>query len=70
MKTIFSIRIKEIRQGLGLSMADFAKELNVKKSRVNMWENGNSIPHTDMLIAISQKYGVTIDYMVGNEIHI
>ncbi len=65
-KMIFMKRMKELRQNKGLSMDQFAKKLNVTKSRVNMWENSGSIPRSDMLIKIAEFYEVPTDYLLGN----
>lgn len=37
-------KMKELREEMGLSQAEFAKKLGVSTSTVNNWENGNSNP--------------------------
>lgn len=66
-KSEFSTRIKNLRNNKGLSMSELANRLGVSKSRINMWENGNSIPNQDILILISKEFNVSIDYLLGNE---
>ncbi len=63
----FSARIKELRRQKGISMDELAKELNVTKSRVNMWENNGTLPRSAALIDLANFYGVSIDYLIGND---
>jgi len=64
---IFSKRIKDLREGMHLSMDQLAKELGVNKSRVNMWENNGTIPRGELLIKLAQFFKVTTDYLLGND---
>jgi predicted kinase/DNA-binding XRE family transcriptional regulator len=64
---IFSERIKKIRLDNDLTMNEFAKLLNVTKSRINMWENNGTVPREDILIKLSNRFDVSIDYLLGNE---
>ncbi len=64
---IFSSRIKELRSKAGLSMDKLSKDLGVTKSRINMWENNGTVPRSDVLVALSQYFDVTTDYLLGND---
>ncbi len=64
---IFSARIKELRRQKGISMEELAKELNVTKSRVNMWENNGTLPRSAALLDLAHFYGVSTDYLIGND---
>ena len=57
-KTDFGRRIRKLRIDKGYSMQDLANELNVTKSSINMWENSNSIPKDNILIALSKIFNV------------
>ncbi|BAK57540.1 MULTISPECIES: helix-turn-helix domain-containing protein [Lactococcus] len=61
----FGKQIKKIRNDAGLSMEEFAKSLNINKSRVNMWENNGVVPRADILQLISEKYKVSVDTLLG-----
>ncbi|USI65387.1 helix-turn-helix transcriptional regulator [Lactococcus petauri] len=61
---IFSSQILKLRNNQGLSMAEFATELGVTKSRVNMWENKGVVPREDVLRKISKKYDLSIDILL------
>ena len=63
----FSERIKKLRLDNGMTMDVLAEKLNVTKSRISMWENSGTVPREDVLIKFSKLYGVSIDYLLGNE---
>lgn len=63
----FSNRVKQLRQEKGISMEELAKELNVTKSRVNMWENNGTLPRSNALIDLANFFDVSVDYLIGND---
>ena len=65
---IFKKREKELREKHKLTMEQLAEKLGITKSRVNMWENTGTVPRQDVLIKLSQLYGVSADYLLGNTI--
>ena len=64
---VFSTRLKDLRKKKGISMDQLAKDLNVTKSRVNMWENNGTVPRSDLLIKLSKYFEVSADYLIGND---
>ena len=66
-KSNFGKRVKKLRIDNGYSMQELANKLNVTKSSINMWENSNSVPKDNILIALSKIFNVSIDYLLGNE---
>lgn len=46
--------IKAIRKAKGLSQEELAIKLNVVRQTISKWENGLSVPDSDMLISISE----------------
>lgn len=64
---IFSERIKKLRLNSGMTMDALATKLDVTKSRISMWENNGTVPREEVLIQLSKLYGVSIDYLLGNE---
>lgn len=48
--------IKAIRKSKGLSQQELAIKLNVVRQTVSKWEQGLSVPDSDMLISMSKKY--------------
>lgn len=64
---VFSERIKKLRLDNGFTMDALAEKLKITKSRISMWENSGTVPREDVLIQLSKLYGVSIDYLLGNE---
>lgn len=46
--------IKAIRKSKGLSQQELAIKLNVVRQTVSKWEQGLSVPDSDMLISMSK----------------
>ena len=57
-------RIKEIRLESGLTQQKFGERLSVSQDTVSLWENGKCVPTTEFLIAISQQFEVSVDYIL------
>ena len=57
-------RIKEIRVEHGLSQQKFGELLSVSQDTVSLWEKGKSVPTTEFLVAISQQFDVSTDYIL------
>ena len=57
-------RIKEIRTENGLSQQSFGALLSVSQDTVSLWEKGKSVPTTEFLIAIAEKFEVSVDYIL------
>lgn len=61
----FSTQVKNIRLNANMTMEQFATELGVTKSSVNMWENKGVVPREDILRQIATKYDVSLDTLLG-----
>ena len=59
-------RIKELRNECGILQADLAKILKVGQGTISNWENGRTEPDQESLFTMSQHFGVSIDYILGN----
>ena len=46
--------IKAIRKSKGLSQQELAVKLNVVRQTISKWEQGLSVPDSDMLLSISE----------------
>lgn len=58
-------RIRELREDADMNQTSVAKYLNMSQTGYSKYETGeNDIP-TRVLIALSQLYHVSIDYMLG-----
>ena len=52
---MLSDNIKRIRKSKGLSQEEIAIKLNVVRQTVSKWENGLSVPDSDMLITLADE---------------
>ncbi len=60
----FAEKIYLLRDQANLSQAAFAEILNVSRQTVSKWELGASYPEIEKLIAISDLFHVSIDYLL------
>ena len=67
MGNIFCERLKELRIEKDLGQVELAKELNVSKGIISLWENGLREPKLSNLITLAKFFEVSIDYLVGLE---
>lgn len=67
---MFGERLKKLRQNVGLSQQELADILNVSKSCICQYEKNSRIPSIEILIGISNYFDTTIDYLLGNVVHI
>lgn len=65
MSTIFSERIKELRNEKKLSQASFANLICTNQSTLSAYETGDRLPPYETLIAIAQQCHVSIDWLCG-----
>ena len=57
-------RIAALRKKSGLSQADLARQLQCSASAVGMYEQGRREPSADTIIALSEIFEVTTDYLL------
>ena len=57
-------RITVLRKRAKLSQEQLAKQLNVSASTIGMYEQGRREPSIRTLIALSQTFGVSLDYLL------
>lgn len=58
--------LKKLRQEKGVYQKDVAQYLGVDRTTYVKYETGNSQPNREMLIALSNYFNVSIDYLLGN----
>jgi len=59
-------RIRQMRTKKGLSQADLAEIVNVKRNTVSTWERGTRKPDFDALQALAKYFDVSYEYLLGN----
>jgi len=58
--------LRELRIKHGYkTQKDLADVLFVNQTAVSQWERGATVPSSQMLVKLSELYGVTIDYILG-----
>ena len=67
MKESFGNRLKSLRQEKSLGQIALAKELDVGKSVISLWELNKADPTLTNLIKIAKFFEVSIDYLAGLE---
>lgn len=60
--------IKAIRKSKGLSQEELAIKLNVVRQTISKWEQGLSVPDSDMLISISEVFETSVSTLLGETI--
>ena len=63
----FGERLKELRLDKNLSQMELAAKIGVGKSIISLWEKNECEPTLSKLIALSEFFGVTLDYLAGKE---
>ena len=60
--------IKAIRRSKGLSQQELAIKLNVVRQTISKWEQGLSVPHSDMLLALSEALETPVSILLGETV--
>lgn len=60
--------IKTIRKSKGLSQEELAIKLNVVRQTISKWEQGLSVPDSDMLISISEVFETPVSTLLGETV--
>lgn len=64
----FAEKILNLRTEYGYSQETLAEKLNVSRQAVSKWESGATLPETDKVIALSNFFGVSTDYLLKDNI--
>lgn len=65
---MLSKNIKAIRKSKGLSQQELAIKLNVVRQTVSKWEQGLSVPDSDMLISLSEVLETPVSTLLGETV--
>lgn len=61
------MKLKELRDEIGISQEEFAKKFNLKQKTYCNYESGTTQPKLEKLCEIADYYGVSLDYLVGRK---
>lgn len=65
---MLSENMKAIRKSKGLSQQELAIKLNVVRQTISKWEQGLSVPDSDMLISISEVLETPVSTLLGETV--
>jgi len=65
---MLSENIKTIRKAKGLTQQELAVKLNVVRQTISKWEQGLSVPDSELLIALSEALETPVSALLGEEI--
>ena len=60
--------IKAIRKSKGLSQQELAVKLNVVRQTVSKWEQGLSVPDSELLISLSEVLETPVSTLLGETV--
>ena len=64
---MLSEKIYTLRRKSGLSQEQLAEIIGVSRQAISKWEGGSSVPESEKLIAISEYFNVTLDYLLKDD---
>ena len=65
---MLSENIKAARKSKGLSQQELAVKLNVVRQTVSKWEQGLSVPDSDLLISLSEVLEIPVSTLLGETV--
>ena len=65
---MLNANLKSVRKSKGLSQEELAVKLHVVRQTVSKWEQGLSVPDSDMLIAISEILETPVSVLLGETV--
>lgn len=60
--------IKVVRKSKGLSQEELATKLNVVRQTISKWEQGLSVPDSDMLVSLSEALETSVSTLLGETV--
>lgn len=63
----FEEKLVKLRKQRGISQEELADELKVSRQAVSRWEQGATLPDAPNLLALSDMFGVSVDYLLHDE---
>lgn len=62
------LKLKELRENLGLSQAAVARKLGISRQLYGFYESGDRDPSTDMLRKLADFFDISVDDLLGREV--
>lgn len=67
LNVIIGKKLLYLRKKSKLTQAELAEKLNYSDKAISKWEKGESLPSVEVFYKISKLYGVSLDYIIGDE---
>lgn len=67
LKMVFGEKLKSERKNKGWSQEQLAEHLFVSRQSVSKWENGQNYPSIEIIIKVSDLFGITIDELLRRD---
>ncbi|OQJ69903.1 transcriptional regulator [Leuconostoc pseudomesenteroides] len=67
---LIGVKIKMIREAFDLTQEQLGKELHLTRQTISSWENGKSYPGITDILSISNKYNVSLDELMKEDIEL
>ena len=69
-KMDFSERLKKEREKKGWSQLELAEKIHVSRQSVSKWETGKNYPSIEVIINLSDLFGVTVDELLRSDVEL
>ena len=60
--------LRKLRRAKGLSQEELAVKLNVVRQTISKWEQGSSVPDSEMLMRIAAELDTTVNILLGDTV--
>ena len=68
LNEIIGKKLLYLRKRNKLTQAELAEKLSYSDKAISKWEKGESLPSVEVFYKISKLYGVSLDYIIGDEV--
>ena len=62
--------LRKLRRAKGLSQEELAVKLNVVRQTISKWEQGSSVPDSEMLMRIAAELDTTVNVLLGDTVDV
>ena len=66
-KETLATNLASLRREKGLTQAELGEKINYSDKSVSKWERGEGVPDLQVMVTLSELYGVSVDAMIGRE---
>lgn len=67
IKDVYSKKITELREKMGMSQASLGERVNVNEQTVSQWESGQAVPTAEEFYKMAKLFGVSMDVFFESE---